>query len=452
MNGNDMAADYIVSVAWEDLPAEVKDKAKVCLLDALSAIVSGRLVKMTEITERFVAKLWPNADEATIYLSGKRSIAEGAAFVNANAANGLDIDDNGRYTRGHPGAQIIPVALATGERADASGREILTAIVIGYEVAHRIGRIWHTVHNVYQACGSWGSVANAAVASRIMGLNREQTRHALGIADYHAPNLPMMRAIDHPAMVKHGIGWAAMGGIMAAGLAQEGYTGVPSMLGMDEYKDWLADIGKNYIMLQGVTFKKHASCSWGHPPFASAQKLMKAHGISLEQIEKIKITGFHEMVRLGTRRPSCEEEAQFNVAWPLAALLIDGEVGPDQMLARRLGDPNILDLVSKVELIFSEELDHLYKAKHYPCAVELVLKDGSTISSGIEEYATVGKGRNESGGDLVTAEEVKEKFRWICKYVINPQTIEGCIALVDDFQNQPNLEKLKNLLAEKPGS
>lgn len=447
MNGDDLAAQFITSVTWDDIPEAVRDKAKVCLLDTLGAIISGRLVPMAKIAERFAMGQWPGRGEATIFLSGLKSSAEGAAFVNANGANGLDIDDNGRYTRGHPGAQLIPVALAAGEKGGADGKEILTAIVIGYEVAHRIGRIWHETHEVYQACGSWGSVANAAVAARLMGLSHERTKQALGIADYYAPNLPLMRDIDNPAMTKHGIGWAAMTGIMAAGLALEDFTGVPSLLDLPEYRDWVSTLGRDYIMVEGVTFKKHASCSWGHPSFASTQKLIRENDIPLEAIERIRITGFHEMVRLGTRRPRNEEEAQFNVAWPLAALLIDGKVGPDQMVGDRLKDERILDLAAKVELHESEELNRLYRAKHYPCAVEIVLSDGRTFASGIEEYGTVGKSRCDSGGDLVTRAEVEDKFRWLCGHVIDAETIEKCVQLVYGFERLPDLKALTTLLA-----
>ena len=106
----------------------------------------------------------------------------GAAFANANAANGLDLDDSACYAYGHAGAQIIPAALA-GRGAGRTGAELLTAMVVGYEVAHRIGRCWHASRDVYQACGSWGSVACAAVAANLMRLTPEQAGHALGIAD-----------------------------------------------------------------------------------------------------------------------------------------------------------------------------------------------------------------------------------------------------------------------------
>jgi len=107
-------------------------------------------------------------------------------------------------------------------------------------------------------------VACAAVACHLLGLPLEQVQHALSIAEYHAPNLPMMRDIDHPAMVKHGIGWGAMNGIISAQLARRGFTGIPGIFSFERYYDWVADIGQHYIMVNGVAWKKYACCAWGH--------------------------------------------------------------------------------------------------------------------------------------------------------------------------------------------
>ena len=114
-------------------------------------------------------------DVATLALRGRKTSVVGAAFANGNAANGVDIDDVALFTRGHPGAQLLPTALALAEAEGLSGADLLTALVIGYEVAHRASRIWHATHEVYQACGSWGSVACAAVASHLLRLNPAQT-------------------------------------------------------------------------------------------------------------------------------------------------------------------------------------------------------------------------------------------------------------------------------------
>ena len=245
-NGNDLVAQFIADVTWNALPAPVQDKALLALLDALGATLVGTQTPISRITADFAVHTWPG-DEATILRRGQRASAIGAAFANGYAANGIDIDDCALYTRGHPGAQIFPTALALAEKLRLGGPRMMTAMVVGYEVAHRTARIWHDHQAIYQACGSWGSVACAAVTSHLMRLPPQQTQHALGIAEYHAPNLPMMRDIDHPTMVKHGIGWGAMNGIISAQLAQRGFTGIPSILGCERYGDWVADIGQHYI-------------------------------------------------------------------------------------------------------------------------------------------------------------------------------------------------------------
>ena len=209
-----------------------------CFADSLGATLAGTLTRVSRISADYAAEAW-GGDQATILrhepgrgLHGLRASMAGAAFANANAANGLDLDDSARYAYGHAGAQIFPTALAVAEALDRTGAELLTALVVGYEVAHRIGRCWHASRDVYQACGSWGSVACAAVAAHLMRLTPEQAGHALGIAEYHAGNLPMMRDVDDPGMVKHGIGWGAMTGVTAAGLAARGYTGIPTLLAL----------------------------------------------------------------------------------------------------------------------------------------------------------------------------------------------------------------------------
>ena len=220
-DGNQRVAHFINELNWQSISAEARRKAKLCLLDALGAALSGTILPISQITAGYAARAF-KGDDATIILHNHRATAAGAAFANANAANGFDSDDGAVYTKGHPGAQLFPATLAVSEKLGKSGQEMLTAMVVGYEVAIRAGRCWHQYHGfpkVYQSCGSWGSMATAAATAHLMGLDSQQIQNALGIAEYHAPNLPMMRDIDDPAMVKCGIGWGAFTGITAAELA-----------------------------------------------------------------------------------------------------------------------------------------------------------------------------------------------------------------------------------------
>jgi 2-methylcitrate dehydratase PrpD len=153
MNSIDLVSQFISTASWDSLPAEVKAKARMCLMDNLGATLAGTLARVSQIGAEYAADSWPG-DEATILLSGKKVSAVGAAYANACAANAIDVDDSARYAYGHAGAQVFPTALALAEAHNLSGAQLLCALVVGYEVAHRVGRCWHDSRQVYQACGS----------------------------------------------------------------------------------------------------------------------------------------------------------------------------------------------------------------------------------------------------------------------------------------------------------
>ncbi|MBN1179406.1 MAG: MmgE/PrpD family protein, partial [Anaerolineae bacterium] len=391
MNEETRIAEFVAMVRWDDLPDPVRWKARMALVDNLGATLPGTLTHVSQIAADWAATAWPG-DASTILLHAKKASPAGAAFANGCAANGVDIDDSARYAYGHAGAQLFPAALALAEALGLGGERLLAALVAGYEVAHRIGHCWHDHHAVYQACGSWGSVACAAVAANLLGLTPEQARHALGIAEYHSPNAPMIRDVDAPGMVKHAIGWAAMSGIIAAQLAARGFTGIPTLLSFDQYQEWAGGIGEDYLMVDGVAWKAqgYACCGWAHAAVEGAQRLAREHAICPEMISRIRVEVFEEATHLGTRLPTTTEEAQFNMAWPIAAILVDGEVGPGQTLERRLDDPHIRSLARKVEVEESEELNELCRLfekgdprGRFASKVTFVLEDGRTLHSGL---------------------------------------------------------------------
>lgn len=467
MNGHELAAQFIATARWEDLPAAVQRKARMCLADNLGATLAGTLTRVSRIAADYAAAAWPG-DEATILsldgegrLRGRRASAAGAAFANGCAANGIDSDDSARYSYGHAGAQIFPTALALAEARGLSGARLLCGMVVGYEVAHRIGRCWHNHHDVYQACGSWGSVACAATAAHLMDLTPEQAEHALGIADYHAPNLPMMRDVAQPAMVKHGIGWGAFTGITAAGLAAAGFTGIPSLLAFPEYQAWTQDFGdlvgagvsgqtRPYIMVDGVAWKAkgYACCGWAHAAVEGAARLFHGQRVKLDDIARIRIETFHEAAALGARLPTTTEEAQFNLAWPVAAMLVDGEIGPRQTLEDRLSDPLIRALAERVEIVESEELNRLCRlyekgdpAGRFASEVTLVLTNGAEIPSGL-----VGGGLSfpQPGWDERVMEE---KFRWLAGFVLDKPRIDRLVEMVWRFETVADVRQLSAMIA-----
>jgi 2-methylcitrate dehydratase PrpD len=448
MDSGDQVTQFICNTVWDSLPANVQRKAKLCLLDNLGALLSGTLTQVSRVSAAFASERMAG-DEATILLHGKRASVAGAAFANGNAANGVDVDDGARYAYGHAGAQIFPTALALAEARGLSGAQLLAAMVVGYEVAHRVGRCWHASRAVYQACGSWGSVACAAVAAHLMGLTLAQTWHALGIAEYHAPNLPMMRDVEHPAMVKHGIGWGAMTGINAAELASYGFTGIPSLLAFDKYRDWVSDIGRDYLMVDGVAWKAkgYACCGWAHAAVEGAKRLAEAYHIKLDDIARIHVETFYESAQLGTRLPTTTEEAQFNLAWPVAAMLVDGEIGPQQTLELKLNDERIRALARRVEVQESEELNELRRLYEkgdprgrFASRVTIVIKDGQEFNSGLVEG---GLSFPQSGWD---ERKMETKFRWLVSHVLDKGRTDELAGLAWQFDQVADVRALTNLL------
>ncbi len=443
MTAPDITAEFILGVSWDELPEPVRRRARICLMDGLGATLAGTLTPISRIAGGFAVESW-HGDAATVFhhtaaagLHALRASAAGAAFANACAGNALDIDDDAIFTRGHPGAQLIPATLAVAEKTGASGRDLLEALIIGYEIAIRAGRCWHAHHTDYQADGSWGSVACAAAAARLLRLSREQIGHALGIAEYHAPNAPMMRDIAHPTMAKHAIGWGAMNGVTSAELAQRGYTGIPTILSLDQYREWVADLGRTYWMADWVFYKEWCSCAWGHPACVAALGLVDRHGIDVNEISRLRVYGFDEVLQLHQGYPTTTEEAQFSVKWPLACLLLDRELGPKQILEHRFGDLRVRALFDKIELVLDPEIDELYKAAqemdlHMHARVEITLADGSHFDSGIVERAA----------DRYTETQLADKFRWLVGHVLPANKAEALLAMLAEFEHAPDVCEL----------
>ena len=259
----------------------------------------------------------------------------------------------------------------------------------------------------------------------------------------------MMRDIDHPAMVKHGSGWGAMTGITAAELSSRGSTGIPGILTFEKYRDWVVDIGQNYIMVDGVIWKEYACCAWAHAALGAAGMLARKYSIKVEDIARIKIEGFHESLRMGAKLPDTAEEAQFNLAWPLAALLVYGEVGPEQMLERSFNDPKIQDVVSKIELVESEELNRLYRLAaqgdpkgKYASVVTVTLKDSRQFSSGMVESKIR---YPQPGWD---EQRVEEKFRWLMRYALDEPRTDELVDIVWHFEEISDVRELTQIVAQ----
>jgi len=191
-----------------------------------------------------------------------------------------------------------------------------------------------------------------------MGLEGNALLNAMGTAEYHAPIAPMMKGIETPSMGKDSIGWGAMVAMMSVLMAAKGFTGIKPIFDDTPQREWVESLGHHYEMLN-LYFKPYAVCRWAQPAIAGALKVSKDNEIIPEDIVRIQVRTFKEAKSLSDIHPQNTEEAQYNLAFPLAAALIDGEVGPEQILPPRIFSSQILELADKVDTEPWEPPDNL---------------------------------------------------------------------------------------------
>lgn len=397
--------EFIHETRWEDLPLAVQEQARRCLLDTVGAAVGGSDTDLSRIIHNFSAANFAGRG-AYLWLDGREVSPPGAALANGMTIDALDVHDGSNDVKGHVGVAVIPAAMATQGLAapgTITGRELLTTLIVGYEVALRAGEALHATAGDYHTSGAWNALGCAAVTARRLALDNARTRHALGIAEYHGPRSPMMRCIDFPTMVKDGSGWGAMAGVSAGLLAQQGFTGAPAetVEGAPARALW-SDFGSRW-RVSDLYFKPHAVCRWAQPAITAALALQAAHDFSLNAVRQIRVYTFSQAARLRQWRPESAEEAQYSLPFSLAAALVHGMLGHAQLSGAALSDARVLKLASCVQLIDEPGLSALFPAKRL-ARLEIELADGRVLSSGQVEAPWE---RNAPPDDAA----LQEKFR-----------------------------------------
>ena len=378
-----MTIRFIHDLRADDLPAAVVHQAKRALLDLIGVAVAGEATRLSAIARGFAANnLCSASGGARMIFDGRRVSPSGAAFAGASSIDSFDAHDGHRPTKGHAGVALLPALLALAEgRAEIDGREFLTALVLGYEIATRAGIALHASVSDYHTSGAWNALGVVAMGARIGRMDEATTRHALGIAEYHGPRSQMMRCIDHPTMLKDGSGWGALAGMSALALAADGFTGAPAILVEDPAQASLwADLGSRWTMLE-LYFKPYPVCRWAQPAVEAAAGLVARHGIAPGDIAGVEIRTFDAGVRLGTALPSTTEAAQYALGFPLAAFLARGRIDAAAIGEDGLHDKAIADMLTRIGLIEEPAFTSRFPAERVATA-RLTLQDGTVHDSG----------------------------------------------------------------------
>lgn len=379
--------DFIHDLTWDDIPPEVRHQAKRCLLDTIGVAIGARGTETARIVYEHVARFY-GGEGGWLWLDGRQVSVPGATLAHGMMIDALDMHDSCRPVKGHAGVAQVPAALATsgvGLAGDISGKELLTTLTMAYDIAIRTGTAQHATVCDYHTSGSWNTVGCAAIVARRLGLPPEQTRHALGIAEYHGPRSQMMRCIDTPSMVKDGSGWGAMAGVSAGFLAADGFTGAPAVtVEAENVREYWADLGQRWSLMIQV-FKPYAVCYWAQPAVAGALQIQCEYGLKPEEITRIQVYTFHESSRLAMRRPQNTDEAQYSLPFPVGAALVYGRLALPELSGEALYHPEVLRLSDLVELIEDDAFNARFPADRLSRVV-IETGDGRALDSG-EVYA-----------------------------------------------------------------
>ena len=367
---------FIHDLRWSDLPPEVQERTVLCLLDLCGVGLGGADLPAARIIAGHAQSQFGGTLRLPFH-SGTASAA-GVALVAGCTIDALDGHDGHNLTKGHVGCGSLAGILGLAQHCRVTkGEEVLTALALGYELGTRLGASLHASVPDYHTSGAWVAIAAAGIGARMMGLDQDTTRHALGIAEYHGPRSQMMRCIDAPTMVKDGSGWGAMTGVSAAVLAQAGFTGAPALL-IERDTDW-SSLGQNWAVMEQY-FKPYPVCRWAQAPIEGVLALRRAHGLTSRDVARITVETFHESIRLATRRPVAADAAQYSTSFPCAVAMVQGDVRPQDLTGPALSEPEVLRLSDTMQFVENDAANAAFPAQRL-ARVTLELTDGTQHTS-----------------------------------------------------------------------
>jgi 2-methylcitrate dehydratase PrpD len=328
-------AEHVAALTYEAVPDAVTSKAKLILRDGIGNQIAASAISEPAGKVIALVKEWGGAPQSTIIGHGVRVPTPHAALANAMLGHGIELDDAHGSGLIKSGSVLVPVAFALAELTGASGKDVITGVVAGYDVAIRIAKAINPGHRQrgYHTTGTVSTIGAAAMAAKLLGCSAEQIACAIGLACMQSAGIQSY--LDDPCMAKpFSPGKSAFNGALAAILASRGFTGPRKALEsregflnaftdsvrLDDLED---NLGKHFAIME-VGFKPHAACRYAHGPIDLAQDAYRDDGVRLENVDRVTV----HMSELAIRQASkvvCTNlnaamgSTQFGVALALAS-------------------------------------------------------------------------------------------------------------------------------------
>ena len=415
-------ASFVADLRYEDLPPEITERAKRLILDLTGIIIRARNdAESTPSLISAVEKLGLAQGKCSVMGDGRSYAPTAAALINGTLAHSLDFDDTHAAGSIHSSAPIVPAALAAAQMCDASGKELIAAVVAGYEVQIRLSLALNPTAHYDQGfhptatCGVFGA---AAAAGKLLGLDADSIGSAFGIALSQAAG--SMEFLTEGAWTKRShVGQAAQNGLICAVMAGEGYKGplrafegrygfLHAYSPSSDPDKAVAGLGEMWETMR-LAVKPYPSCRYSHAAIDGIVSLMKEHGFSAGDVEEVEIglpeTGWKIIGGPEDKtNPQSVVDGQFSMPFCAAVALREGGLAWDDY-KKHLKDETTRALTRKVKTV----VDARAEAK-FPANMSGIARI-RTSKGEFEAFVTVPKGEPEN---FLADDEFREKFDGLC--------------------------------------
>ena len=370
--------NFVLDTDWSGLPEPVKDRVRGCLVDLFGALISGSLSEQFRVGLASAEAMFGRGEVAVIG-SDKRFNFMGAATAMGHSSNAYDIDDGHNLTRAHPGTSFIGALLAEAYGKNLALSELFSAMTVAYEATVIMGAAIMDYYKFAHSSGTFGAIGVAAGVARLRGYSKERLNNLLSVAEFNAPLIPGIRSVEYPSMNKDGVPFGVMIGALALAECECGFTGNKHLLEAEEYSHYLDGIGEDFAVM-GLYFKPYPCCRWAHPAIDAVIGIMKENSISHNDIERVTIKTFKRATMLSKIEPATADEAQYNIAYPVATAVVHGDFSIDRVQDDAFSDAGVLDMMKRLSFEVDDELDAQFPAKRI-CRAEIYTRDGKLFVS-----------------------------------------------------------------------
>ncbi len=449
-------ANFVGGVRTEDIPQDALDKARLGITDFIGVAVAGSQEELSRLIREYGTKMG-GAAEASIIAADKKTSPEMAALINGTMGHALDYDDMSVSPIAHPSVFLAPAILAVGESIDASGREVLAAYVVGYEVACCVAEPMFQSHYVqgWHSTSTFGSLGATAAVAWLLKLNPQQVTMAIGIAASLACGLRQ----NFGTMTKplHA-GKAGANGVQAAFLARAGFTadagiieaplGFAKVMGHSAEVDWATvgtNLGKTFVITSpvGLAIKPYPSCGFTHTAIDCALDL-KQQGVKTEEIVEIELgTSPFDKQLLIHHRPTTGLEGKFSLEYCVARALVSGTVRLNCFSDRLVREPDVLRLMGCMKWVEKFPMPVMGTPEGFGAkSVTVTLRNGKKHDS----TARVAKGMPTNP---LSAHEFNAKYRDCASMGLSEEAVEESLSLLTGMQGAGTVRKVMERISKE---